>query len=528
MAKIGRNDPCPCGSGKKYKKCHLNMQPVSKQYFTSERAQQLQLMEAKEYQRKKQQGLGREIISADFKGQKFVAVGSELHHSPNWKTFPDFLDYYIKHVLGMGWSKAEFSKKFPDKHPIYQWYDIWLQNRIKEPTSTPGVFANSPMGASTSFYGLAYNLYLIRHNAGIQKELIRRLKLADRSNFHGALYETCVASYFIRAGYDLEFENELDGTKTHCEFTATNKKTGRKFSVEAKTLAFAKKGKPKVISKLNSALHKEASHERVVFIDIGRPSKTFSDSEKWMLSSRERLNELETSHYLNGQNLPAAYVIFTNHPFWNALKSSEFHFSAMCEGFKIPTIKAGYKDTIRNALIERERHREIFDLIESIESHGGIPSTFDGENPEIRFGDLDENPRLIIGEKYIIPSDKGDEIGILVQAVVRESEKQVFGLYEVEGGRTKIVTCPISDTELAAYKKHPETFFGKVEPHGQIKSPLDMYDWIYDCYKNSSKETLLNLMKGAPNYDDLKLLPQAELARLYSEHATEWAVSKPL
>ena len=23
MNKIGRNDPCPCGSGKKYKKCHL-------------------------------------------------------------------------------------------------------------------------------------------------------------------------------------------------------------------------------------------------------------------------------------------------------------------------------------------------------------------------------------------------------------------------------------------------------------------------------------------------------------------------
>jgi hypothetical protein len=22
MAKIGRNDPCPCGSGKKYKECH--------------------------------------------------------------------------------------------------------------------------------------------------------------------------------------------------------------------------------------------------------------------------------------------------------------------------------------------------------------------------------------------------------------------------------------------------------------------------------------------------------------------------
>ena len=23
--KVGRNDPCPCGSGRKYKKCHLGM-----------------------------------------------------------------------------------------------------------------------------------------------------------------------------------------------------------------------------------------------------------------------------------------------------------------------------------------------------------------------------------------------------------------------------------------------------------------------------------------------------------------------
>ena len=27
--KIGRNDPCPCGSGKKYKKCCLNEQQAS-------------------------------------------------------------------------------------------------------------------------------------------------------------------------------------------------------------------------------------------------------------------------------------------------------------------------------------------------------------------------------------------------------------------------------------------------------------------------------------------------------------------
>jgi len=32
MAKIGRNDPCPCGSGKKYKKCCLYQQDGAKRY----------------------------------------------------------------------------------------------------------------------------------------------------------------------------------------------------------------------------------------------------------------------------------------------------------------------------------------------------------------------------------------------------------------------------------------------------------------------------------------------------------------
>ena len=44
MSKIGRNDPCPCGSGKKYKKCHINQEipmkkptyyhPVSGMFFS--------------------------------------------------------------------------------------------------------------------------------------------------------------------------------------------------------------------------------------------------------------------------------------------------------------------------------------------------------------------------------------------------------------------------------------------------------------------------------------------------------------
>jgi hypothetical protein len=39
MAKIGRNDPCPCGSGKKYKQCHLPVEEAA-------RAESLQLRRA--------------------------------------------------------------------------------------------------------------------------------------------------------------------------------------------------------------------------------------------------------------------------------------------------------------------------------------------------------------------------------------------------------------------------------------------------------------------------------------------------
>ena len=31
--KIGRNDPCPCGSGKKYKKCCLSLNPQARPEF---------------------------------------------------------------------------------------------------------------------------------------------------------------------------------------------------------------------------------------------------------------------------------------------------------------------------------------------------------------------------------------------------------------------------------------------------------------------------------------------------------------
>src|SRR5258708_16685846 len=35
MAKIGRNDPCPCGSGKKYKRCCLEKDETAERKFAA-------------------------------------------------------------------------------------------------------------------------------------------------------------------------------------------------------------------------------------------------------------------------------------------------------------------------------------------------------------------------------------------------------------------------------------------------------------------------------------------------------------
>lgn len=86
-------------------------------------------------------------------------------------------------------------------------------------------------------------------------------------NFQGARYETYVAGTMIRAGFDIEFENEDDRQSTHVEFTATCKKSGRSFSVEAKRRNVkGNTGRFRLGRLLQSALRKEAKHPRVVFI----------------------------------------------------------------------------------------------------------------------------------------------------------------------------------------------------------------------------------------------------------------------
>ena len=209
----------PCGSGRKYKKCHGALSgtvPVPKEIVAAVRAH-----EAREAVRRDQQGEGRPIISAEVAGHRVVAVGDTLHFAQNQKTFIDFLDTYMGSVLGRdGWGTRELEKPLNDRHPILQWYDAVCRHKKQHAVQPEGEIQSTPVtGLMSAYYGLAYNLYLLKHNAELQAFLIRRLKRAK--DFHGAYYETFVAAWFILAGFELALENEEDSTRTHTEFTAS-------------------------------------------------------------------------------------------------------------------------------------------------------------------------------------------------------------------------------------------------------------------------------------------------------------------
>ncbi len=71
-----------------------------------------------------------------------------------------------------------------------------------------------------------------------------------------------------------------------------------------------------------------------------------------------------------------------------------------------------------------------------------------------------DNPPLKIGRRYLVPDKDGNEVeGTLVSAEMLENEQQVYGVYRLADGRQIIVTAPVTDAELQAYRNDPEGFF---------------------------------------------------------------------
>ena len=194
------------------------------------------------------------------------------------------------------------------------------------------------------------------------------------------------ASSFIKAGFDIAFEDESDKTTSHCEFVATHKASGKKYSIEAKSRHrpgyLGQDGDPRsnddirlrIGKLLRAALKKEAKHSRIVFIDINMPPENdgvASFEARWFKSLMNEISKVESGG-VGGWPAPPAYLFFTNHPYHYVGDEQQ----EPAKNFMMTAINmAHFKINAPEIVMRIDPPTSI--LWESINVHTKVPSTFD-------------------------------------------------------------------------------------------------------------------------------------------------------
>ena len=533
LSKHGRNEPCHCGSGKKYKKCHLQQDQKQERAKQARRngpspadiAAMMRQHEAQEEIRHVQQGLGKPIISNKLKDHRIVAVGNTVHWSKSWKTFPDFLNDYIKKALGSEWGNAEIKKPLAERHPIMQWYDAYVRYQQETIKDKGQVTSAKVTGVVACYLGLAYSLYLVAHNVELQARLVKRL--LKPTQFQGAYYELIVANTLIRAGFTLELEDETDGQSKHCEFSAVSRITGKKYWVEAKMRSVSgilgktdadgtKSDNPlsHLSHHVTAALKKPATDDRLIFVDLNAPLNPEDNKPAWVEKAHHALVGYERRH-----DEANAYVIVTNLPFHRMLYDLPA-IVAFPLGLGMPEFNRPGEMRLSEAYRRKQKHIDVYNICESLGKYLVFPATFDGSLPSEQSGEL-AGQRVQIGKTYLFEGVGGPQgtLGTVTSATVNEKERLAYiGIIRAQGGSV-ILKQSMTDETIADYKMHRDAYFGDPgRPKDRdISDTYELFEWLMECYAKTPRARLLELAKGAPNFDELQNMSDDDLRANYCE-----------
>lgn len=519
MTKIGRNEPCTCGSGKEFKHCHGRLgddgEMIRRRRIIEDR------FAAADHQRRQQQGHGLPIRFFRQPDGMVVIVGQQWFKG-QWQTFHTFLFDYLAETMVREWWVTEIAKSAGSRHPAAEWATV-MRDTWQEDGDLRAHTANN---ATRAILALAYNIYLIEHHyqqydQPLLKRLVKRLR--DPLTFFPTLAETYAAASFLEAGFHLHYEDERKGGH-HPEFIATHPGTGKKFSVEVKCRSGDDRpeadtaARLRIRDKIFKALKKDVLWSRVIFVDVNIPDIAKPDNGGWLNDVVEAIETAEHDLRIKGNLAPPAYLFIMNHPFHFNPTSMEGPPVIGALGFRIPDFNARGVVTFREVILGRKKHIEMMDLLHSLRVHAEPPATFDGQAPELAFSNERERP-LLIGNRYLVPGPDGADVEAeLETATMLDSDKKAYGIFATAEGRRFIVTCPMTDAEIAAYRRHPKTFFGTLQHvGGEIKSAFELADFMYETYQHTPKAKLLEFMEGHPQIEQFRKLTQEDLAILYCE-----------
>jgi len=263
-------------------------------------------------------GRVRPIIHSELKGNKVVAVNSTIYYG-KWVTFTDFLYDYLKIKFGKDWWLAEAKKTEILCSPILTWARRLYEHQKAHSTKEAGLFGAIPNGPMSAYFNLAYDLFVLEDNRALQESILERMRRADKTAFWGARYEAMVAATMIKAGFDIEYEDEADNRAKHPEFIGTHRDTGEQIDVEAKKRNRTIKPKSdeevklEIEDLLRGAVRKFRGNPLVIFLELDLPPIDGNPLQKpWF---KELLQSIEGAGVRDADGKDFCnMIVFTNYP----------------------------------------------------------------------------------------------------------------------------------------------------------------------------------------------------------------------
>ena len=345
MSKIGRNQPCPCGSGIKYKKCHLlkggfpfGTPQVKKIELTPEIEKIKKEMETQQIERRKKlakYGVFIDFVTPmPFKGKKVWALGSKIYpYQQESETFHEFIIHVLRWELGREWWEEQKALPKEKQHFVFKCfikhYEWQQKNQVPE-NRVGNLWRAKPDGYSRALISLAFDVCSLLHAVHVPEMFLKKLR--TKKEYQGVRYEIAISAMFARMGYEVKFlDEEFSGLKNqpkHSEFIAINPETKEEIFVECKSKT--RKGilhregdfvEEREFRSSVSKLYRHALKQKpkdkpfIIFIDMNLPlsPNTHPNDNLWVKAVTKMRDNATFGR--KGEIAPTNAILFTNYSY---------------------------------------------------------------------------------------------------------------------------------------------------------------------------------------------------------------------